>query len=82
MSLQGAPPSKMVNVSACFSSMPYSMWNCFDLSAVPTVSPNMSATAAGGRFRSRFGRSLFRTEKVCQSVIQPDIVTNKVCCKH
>ena len=42
----------------------------------------MSATAAGGRFRSQFGRSLFRTEKVCQSVIQPDIVTNKVCRYH
>lgn len=80
MSPQEVPPSKMVNVSTCFSSMPYSMWTCLNLSAVPIMNPDMSATAAGGRFRSRFGRALFRTEKVCQSVIQPDIVTNKVCC--
>ncbi|GFR46858.1 hypothetical protein Agub_g8498, partial [Astrephomene gubernaculifera] len=33
---------------------------------------------AGGRFRSRLGRFLFRTAGLFQSVIQPDIATNKV----
>ena len=35
--------------------------------------------AAGGRFRGKIGRKLFKATKLCQSIIQPDIVTNKVC---
>ncbi|BDA43379.1 probable plastid-lipid-associated protein 8, chloroplastic [Coccomyxa sp. Obi] len=51
----------------------------YDVAYVSTRgAPKQDGQPAGGRFRSRFGRSLFRTEKVCQSVIQPDIVTNKV----
>eukprot|EP00877_Chromochloris_zofingiensis_P012707 jgi/Chrzof1/7690/Cz02g33030.t1 len=33
---------------------------------------------AGGRFRGRIGRALFRTTGVYQSVLQPDIATNKI----
>lgn len=35
-------------------------------------------TAAGGRFRGALGRAIFRTTCVCQSIIKPDIVINKV----
>jgi hypothetical protein len=34
--------------------------------------------AAGGRFRGRLGRAFFKTERLCQSVLEPDLVTNKV----
>ena len=37
-----------------------------------------TATAAGGRFRSSLGRALFQTAGLFQSVLQPDIATNKV----
>ncbi|CAL8468643.1 g8183 [Coccomyxa elongata] len=51
----------------------------YEVAYVSTRSaPKQDGQPAGGRFRSPFGRALFRTEKVCQSVIQPDIVTNKV----
>lgn len=33
---------------------------------------------AGGRFRGRLGRTLFKTTGVYQSVLQPDVATNKV----
>lgn len=33
---------------------------------------------AGGRFRTGFGKLLFKTTKLCQSVLRPDVVTNKV----
>ncbi|KAG2491387.1 hypothetical protein HYH03_010178 [Edaphochlamys debaryana] len=33
---------------------------------------------AGGRFRGRVGKALFRTAGLFQSVLQPDIATNKV----
>jgi hypothetical protein len=36
---------------------------------------------AGGRFRGRIGRLLFKTTGVFQSVLQPDIATNKVAFK-
>lgn len=35
-------------------------------------------TAAGGRFRGRIGRTLFQTTGLFQSVLEPDIATNKV----
>lgn len=34
--------------------------------------------AAGGRFRGSIGRVLFRTTGVFQSVLEPDVATNKV----
>jgi hypothetical protein len=33
---------------------------------------------AGGRFRSGIGKILFRTTRLCQSVLLPDVVTNKI----
>lgn len=33
---------------------------------------------AGGRFRGRIGRSIFRLNELCQSSISPDIITNKL----
>ena len=33
---------------------------------------------AGGRFRGGLGKLLFRTTLLAQSVLQPDLVTNKV----
>ena len=34
--------------------------------------------AAGGGFRSTLGRAIFMTSCVCQSILKPDIVINKV----
>jgi hypothetical protein len=34
--------------------------------------------AAGGRFRGRIGRTLFQTAGLFQSVLEPDVATNKV----
>ena len=33
---------------------------------------------AGGRFRTGIGKLLFHTTRLCQSVLQPDVVTNKI----
>lgn len=41
--------------------------------------PHCCATAAGGRFRNAAGRQIFQTRQLCQSVLRPDVVTNKVC---
>lgn len=46
----------------------YSLWCC----------PIAASTAAGGRFRGSIGRALFKTTGVYQSVLEPDIATNKV----
>jgi hypothetical protein len=37
-----------------------------------------AAAAAGGRFRNGIGRSIFRTSGLFQSVLEPDVATNKV----
>lgn len=39
--------------------------------------PSSLLAAAGGRFRGSIGRALFRTTGVYQSVLEPDIATNK-----
>ena len=36
------------------------------------------ATAAGGGFRSGPGRVVFQTKELCQSIIKPNLATNKV----
>ena len=36
------------------------------------------AAAAGGAFRSGPGRFVFSTRELCQSIIKPDLATNKV----
>ena len=33
---------------------------------------------AGGRFRSSLGKFIFQTTDLCQSVLRPDVVVNKV----
>lgn len=38
----------------------------------------LSAAAAGGRFRGKLGRALLTTTGLYQSVLAPDLVTNKV----
>eukprot|EP00878_Enallax_costatus_P021145 GHUV01022378.1.p1 GENE.GHUV01022378.1~~GHUV01022378.1.p1 ORF type:complete len:153 (+),score=50.07 GHUV01022378.1:1456-1914(+) len=43
--------------------------------------PTERGQPAGGRFRGRIGRALFKTTGVFQSVLQPDIATNKVAFK-
>lgn len=40
--------------------------------------PSEQGQPAGGRFRGTVGRALFRTAGLFQSVMQPDIATNKV----
>lgn len=38
----------------------------------------VSTAAAGGRFRGRIARQLFRTTELVQSVLEPNTVTNKL----
>lgn len=40
--------------------------------------PAINFAAAGGGFRGSVGRRIFKTTNLCQSVMQPDLVTNKV----
>lgn len=44
----------------------------------PRLTAHLSPAAAGGRFRGSIGRAIFQTRGVYQSVLQPDLVTNKV----
>lgn len=46
--------------------------------AYVSAGPGQSGQPAGGRFRGGLGKLLFRTTFLGQSVLQPDIVTNKV----
>lgn len=43
-----------------------------------SAGPSQYGAPAGGRFRSGLGKLLFRTVLLAQSVLKPDIVTNKV----
>lgn len=67
----------------------YSLAACYSLSTLAmsmTIGIEISlmtawwfVAAAGGRFRNALGRRIFQTRQLCQSVLQPDTVTNKVC---
>lgn len=46
--------------------------------AYVSAGPGQSGQPAGGRFRGGLGKLLFRTTFLGQSVLQPDIVTNKL----
>ena len=46
--------------------------------AYVSTGPTQSSNPAGGRFRGGLGKLLFRTTLLAQSVLQPDVVTNKV----
>ena len=43
------------------------------------MSERFPDAAAGGAFRSGPGRLIFSTRELCQSIIEPDVATNKVC---
>ncbi|CAM9589114.1 unnamed protein product, partial [Phaeothamnion confervicola] len=43
-----------------------------------SVGNSENSNPAGGRFRGRFGRSLFRTEALFQHILRPDCVVNSV----
>jgi hypothetical protein len=53
------------------------IWGNYNVSYVSAGSAQNGAPA-GGRFRSGIGKILFRTTGLCQSVLQPDLVTNKI----
>lgn len=46
--------------------------------AYVSAGPKQYGQPVGGRFRGTFGKLLFRTTFLGQSVLQPNIVTNKV----
>jgi hypothetical protein len=43
-----------------------------------TLLPHTQGNPAGGRFRSKLGKSLFRTTKLEQNLYEPNVVVNKV----
>jgi hypothetical protein len=52
---------------------------CFAVSSHELICVHIFVyAAAGGRFRGRIGRTLFQTAGLFQSVLEPDIATNKV----
>jgi hypothetical protein len=53
------------------------IWGNYNVSYVSQGNAQAGAPA-GGRFRSGIGKLLFRTTRLCQSVLTPDIVTNKI----
>jgi hypothetical protein len=53
------------------------IWGNFNV-AYTSQGNAQTGAPAGGRFRSGIGKLLFRTTRLCQSVLQPDLVTNKI----
>jgi len=53
-------------------------FQCLTTAAANLQLSVLKAAAAGGKFRGRLGRAIFQTTAVCQSVLQPDLVINKV----
>jgi hypothetical protein len=53
------------------------IWGNYNVAYVSAGNAQPGAPA-GGRFRSGIGKILFRTTRLCQSVLQPDLVTNKI----
>lgn len=53
------------------------IWGNYNVAYVSQGNAQAGAPA-GGRFRSGVGKILFRTTRLCQSVLKPDIVTNKI----
>ncbi|KAK9829022.1 hypothetical protein WJX72_003469 [[Myrmecia] bisecta] len=50
----------------------------YNVAYVSTRKTTQDGPPAGGSFRTGLGRLLFPTKKLCQSILQPDTVTNKV----
>ncbi|GLC43911.1 hypothetical protein PLESTB_000922200 [Pleodorina starrii] len=54
------------------------LWGNYNVAYTSVGRSQERGEPAGGRFRGRIGRALFRTAGLFQSVLQPDIATNKV----
>ncbi|PNH04276.1 putative plastid-lipid-associated protein 8, chloroplastic, partial [Tetrabaena socialis] len=54
------------------------LWGNYNVAYTSVGKSQENGQPAGGRFRGRIGRTLFRTAGLFQSVLQPDIATNKV----
>jgi hypothetical protein len=53
------------------------LWGNYNVSYV-SMGNKQYGQPAGGRFRTGLGKFLFKTNALCQSIIRPDIVTNKI----
>ncbi|GLI58830.1 hypothetical protein VaNZ11_000594 [Volvox africanus] len=54
------------------------LWGNYNVAYTSVGRSQERGEPAGGRFRGRIGRALFRTAGLFQSVLKPDIATNKV----
>ncbi|KAK9812520.1 hypothetical protein WJX73_005534 [Symbiochloris irregularis] len=54
------------------------LWGNFNVAYTSVLNSTQPRQPAGGRFRNAFGRRIFQTTQLCQSVLRPDVVTNKV----
>uniref|UniRef100_A0A7S0RYJ4 Plastid lipid-associated protein/fibrillin conserved domain-containing protein n=1 Tax=Chlamydomonas leiostraca TaxID=1034604 RepID=A0A7S0RYJ4_9CHLO len=55
------------------------LWGNYNVAYTSTRrAPRQNGQPSGGRFRSSLGRTLFRTTGLFQSVLKPDVATNKV----
>ena len=54
------------------------IWGNYNVTYVSTGQGQGVQPAGGGLFRGGLGKLLFRTTLLAQSVLQPDVVTNKV----
>ncbi|PNW74967.1 hypothetical protein CHLRE_12g502250v5 [Chlamydomonas reinhardtii] len=54
------------------------LWGNYNVAYTSVGRSQERGEPAGGRFRGKIGRALFRTAGLFQSVLQPDIATNKV----
>ncbi|EFJ50966.1 hypothetical protein VOLCADRAFT_116549, partial [Volvox carteri f. nagariensis] len=54
------------------------LWGNYNVAYTSVGKSQEHGEPAGGRFRGRIGRALFRTAGLFQSVLKPDLATNKV----
>ncbi|GIL70436.1 hypothetical protein Vretimale_3563 [Volvox reticuliferus] len=54
------------------------LWGNYNVAYSSVGKKQTEGEPAGGRFRGRIGRALFRTTGLFQSVLKPDIATNKI----
>ncbi|KXZ55844.1 hypothetical protein GPECTOR_2g1395 [Gonium pectorale] len=54
------------------------LWGNYNVAYTSVGRSGQQGEPAGGRFRGRIGRALFRTAGLFQSVLKPDLATNKV----
>lgn len=53
------------------------LWGNYNVAYV-SMGKKQYGQPAGGRFRTGLGKFLFKTNALCQSIIRPNIVTNKI----